>query len=474
MAEIEFNNNLSSELMRILECDQIEPGADVGYQICKLLWQFHPLGGKLVEKPITMAMCKPRSYEVETDPDERVVNAFEEVWKRMCIDEKIRNFFFLSRCYGAAAIGVGTEGSTSDSALPDFGLKEADVFINVWDPLNTAGSIVTSQDPNSPEFQQAKKTLAVQGQQWHSSRTQKVFHGTPIYLEYQASTFGFTGRSVFQRVLYPMKSYIQTMIANNLVSKKAGVLVAKTKQNGSVMNGIVAAATRRKREDVKLSENEGVLSIGVEDSIESLNLQNIDKALDTSRNNIISDIAAGSDVPAHLIKDEAFANGFGEGKEDSKSVSQYIDGVRQGIEPVMFFFERIIQYIAWNEDFYIALKSEYPDIITDDYKTTFYLWRREFKASWVELDEDSPDKQRESDSKMVKEASGIYAILAPNLDPENRATTAEWLASVINSTDSYGDTPLMLDVEALAAYQPPPPVQGDSYANEEKTDEEEE
>ncbi len=83
MAEIQINTNLSSELMQILDSDAIKPGTDVGYNTCKLLWQFHPLGGKLVEKPINMAMCKPRSYNVETDPDERVVRQFREVWERM-------------------------------------------------------------------------------------------------------------------------------------------------------------------------------------------------------------------------------------------------------------------------------------------------------------------------------------------------------------------------------------------------------
>jgi hypothetical protein len=457
MAEIHINNNLSSELAEILESDAIQPGTDVGYQTCKLLWQFHPLGGKLVEKPINMAMCKPRSYNVETDPDERVVRQFSEVWERMGLNEKIKNLFFVSRCYGAAAIGIGTDGASCKEPIPTFGLREEDVYINVWDPLNAAGSMVTDQNPNSRFFQQANATLKISGKNWHPSRTLKIFNGTPIYLEYQNSTFGFTGRSVFQRVLYPMKSYIGTMVANNLVAKKAGVLVAKTEQNGSVASGIMAVATGKKRENVKISENEGVLSIGKNDSIESLNLQNIDKALNAARDNIISDIAAGSDVPAMLIKEEAFSNGFGEGKEDSKAISQYVDGVRQVIEPVMDYFERMVRYIAWSEDFYNSLKNDFPDIITEDYQTTFQMWEREFDAQWQELVEESPDKRRESDSKVVQQAAGLFAILAPQLDPINRAMAADWLSSVTNATETYGDSPMIIDKDALSKYQPPLP-----------------
>lgn len=456
MAEIQLNTNLSSELCKILESDEIQPGTDVGYELCKLLWQYHPLGGKLVEKPITMAMCKPRLYNVETDPDERVVRQFEKVWKRMNMSERIKNLFFVSRCYGAAAIGVGSDGTACRDPLPTFGLQEEDVYINVWDPLNAAGSMVTDQNPNSRYFQQANKTLKISGKQWHHSRTLKIFNGTPIYLEYQNSTFGFTGRSVFQRVLFPMKSYVGTMTANDLVSQKAGVMVAKTAQNGSVISGIMAAAAKAKREIVKIARTGGVINIGTGDDIESLNLQNIDKALNAARDNIISDIASGSDVPAVLIKEEAFSNGFGEGTEDSKAISQYVDGVRETIAPVMEYFEQLVQYIAWTEDFFTSLKSDYPEIITEDYKTTFYQWRLEFTAKWQELVEESPDKHRESDSKVVQQAVAIFSSVSPQVDPSNRAILADWLSNVANSTKTYGDVPLIIDMGTLSKYQPPP------------------
>lgn len=457
MAEIQLNTNLSSELSKILESDEIQPGTDVGYELCKLLWQYHPLGGKLVEKPITMAMCKPRLYNVETDPDERVVRQFEKVWKRMEMTERIKNLFFVSRCYGAAAVGVGTDGTSCKEPLPTFGLQEEDVYINVWDPLNAAGSMVTDQNPNSRYFQQANKTLKISGKQWHHSRTLKLFNGTPIYLEYQNSTFGFTGRSVFQRVLYPMKSYVGTMTANDLVSQKAGVMVAKTAQNGSVISGIMAAAAKAKREIVKIARTGGVINIGTSDEIESLNLQNIDKALNAARDNIISDIASGSDVPAVLIKEEAFSNGFGEGTEDSKAISQYVDGVRETIAPTIEYFEQLVQYIAWTEDFYTSLKNDFPDIITEDYQTTFYLWRREFTAKWQELVEESPDKHRESDSKVVQQAVSLFSAVSPQVDPVNRANLADWLSNVANATKTYGDVPLIIDMDKLSKYQPPPP-----------------
>ena len=270
-----------------------------------------------------------------------------------------------------------------------------------------------------------------------------------------------------------MKSYIGTMTANDMVSQKAGVLVAKTAQNGSVLSGIMAAATKVKREIIKIARNGGVISIGDKDEVESLNLQNIDGALNASRDNIISDIASGSDVPSILIKEEAFSKGWGEGSEDSKAVSQYIDGVRQQIEPVMDYFEKLVQYIAWSEDFFNSLKNDFPDIITDDYQKTFFMWRREFTAKWQELVEESPDKRRESDSKVIQQATALYTALSQNLDPENRATAADWLTSIVNATQTYGDVPLIIDKEALANYIPPPPQELPNGNNQPGGEEEE-
>ncbi|HGJ5860610.1 MAG TPA: anti-CBASS protein Acb1 family protein [Arsenophonus nasoniae] len=456
MAEIETLNSSNSQLLNLLESTDIKPGSRAGYRLCKLLWAYHPLGGKLVEKPINMALCKPRSWNVKTDPDERVIKRFIEVWEKLNITQKIRDAYFTQRCYGASAIGVGTLNKKSDEYLDKKDLREDNIFINIFDPLNVAGSMVTSQDPNSPDFQQADLYLNVASEYWHPSRTVKIFNGSPIYLEYQNSAYGYTGRSVFLRSLYPLRSYLKTMEANEVIAEKTALIVAKTAQNSSVISGVMQKLGAIKRGFVKSGKNGNVLQIGKEDSIESLNMTNVDGPLSLSRDNIISDIASGSDIPAILLKEEAFTHGFGEGTEDSKAISQYIDGVRQEIDPVMKYFEELIQHIAWTEDFFDTLKNEYPDVFTDDYETTFYQWKDEFTASWQELVEESPNKRRESDAVVIQNAARIYAVLAPNLDPENKATLSDWLVSICNATETYKDNPCVLDVENLKNYQPTP------------------
>ncbi|EIK1039691.1 hypothetical protein LJU75_005036, partial [Salmonella enterica] len=41
-------------LSKILEGGSIEPGAQAGYELCKLIYLFHPLGGKMVDRPIKL------------------------------------------------------------------------------------------------------------------------------------------------------------------------------------------------------------------------------------------------------------------------------------------------------------------------------------------------------------------------------------------------------------------------------------
>lgn len=456
MADVQIITAANSQLLKLLDARAIQPGSPASYELCKMLWNYHPLGGKLVEKPISMALCKPRSWNVKTDPDERVIRRFQEVWDKLNITEKIRDVFFTARCYGAAAIGIGTIDQDSETELDKALLTEENVFINIFDPLNVAGSMVTSQDPNSPSFQQADLFLLVSGKNWHPSRTIKVFNGSPVYLAYQSSSYGYTGRSVFLRSLYPLRSYLKTMEANETIADKIALIIAKMAQNSSVISGIMQKIGSIKRSFVKSGQNGNVLQIGKDDNIKSLDLNNVEGPLKIARDNIISDIASGSDIPAILIKEEAFAQGFSDGSEDSKAISQYIDGVRQAINPVMGYFEDLIQYIAWNEEFYESVKEEHPDVYTDDYKTTFYQWKDEFTASWQELIDESPNERRDSDAKVIENAAKLFAILAPKLDPINVAKASDWLASISNSTETYKDNPLTLDLDALINYQPTP------------------
>jgi len=450
MAEVTINN------AEILGASRIQPGDQASYETCKALWEYHPLGGKLVEKPVNMALFKRRLYALEDDPGNRIITQFEDAWTRLEITQKIKNLHYVIRCYGAGAIGVGNQGAATADALDLWKLREEDLYISVFDPLNTAGSMVSNQDPNSPNFQAPNKVVTIQGAAWHPSRTLRLFNGAPIYLSFQNSTFGYTGRSVFQRVLYPMQSYLKTMPVNDMVAEKAGLLIVKRVQNSSTVSGLMGFSGKKKREMVKEAITGNVLEVGKDDSVESLNLQNVDDALKGALENIIASIAAGSDTPARLINDEAFALGFSDGTEDSKSVAQHIDGVRQTLDSSIEFFEKIVQHIAWSEDFYAALSAEYPDYVAErTYKEMFYVWQRDFSSKWAPLLEEPKKEQQEGEAKLIDQVVKLFTALTARIDQANYATAVEWVADIANTLPSIKETPLLIDYEALAAYTPP-------------------
>lgn len=56
-------------------------------------------------------------------------------------------------------------------------------------------------------------------------------------------------------------------------------------------------------------------------------------------------------MPAIILNSETFAQGFGEGTEDARSVAVYIDNIREWLDPLYAFFVRVCQYRAWSIDF---------------------------------------------------------------------------------------------------------------------------
>lgn len=44
--DFEIGSCSHSELMALLDSDDIQPGSTVGYQTCKTVYLYHPLGGR--------------------------------------------------------------------------------------------------------------------------------------------------------------------------------------------------------------------------------------------------------------------------------------------------------------------------------------------------------------------------------------------------------------------------------------------
>lgn len=456
MTTVELSGSaLNSALEDLLMSDDIVPGSDISYQLCKTIYTHHPLGGKIVDKPLTIAFSQDRKITVPDGPEERLVEAFTREWKRINANANILNVARLSRIYGIASLVAGVKDKPTNKPLSVDDYVSDDLFFNAADPLNTSGSLILNQNPNASDFQKPQGDLTLAGQTYHKSRCVVLFNESPIYIDFTTSAFGFVGRSVFQRILFPMKSYVQTMITDDMVARKAGVLVAKIKTGGSVIDKTMSAVLRVKRRLLKEAKTDNVINIGTEDAVETLNLQNADTAMLTSRNNILSNIAAGAPMPAKLLTDETYAEGFGEGTEDAKDVARYIDNIRLSLAPLFDFFDQIVMYRAWNKDFYAALQNEFPEYRSIPYESAFYRWKNSFEAVWPSLLVEPESKQVEVSKVKFESMISVAGVMLAQADPENKARIMQWICDNINAEKHMFTSPLLVDAEAMANYQPP-------------------
>jgi hypothetical protein len=304
---IDNTTAVGTSLQSLLVCDEIVPGSDISYQLCKTIYMYHPLGAKMTDSPIKMAQSQERKIAVSDECEEALVKAFNEEWKKIEADSIIFNTLRLSRIYGISTCALLVNGKESNVPIDYSDLWRSEINFNVFDPLNTSGSLVGNLQPNDKEFLKFKNGVTVQGQVYHPSRVCIVLNEDPIYIGYTNSSFGYVGRSVYQRSLFPLKSFINSIITDDMVTRKAGVLIAKLKQPGSIIDNVMQTLAGIKRNILQQAQNNNVVSISTEEEVESLNLQNVSPAFGDARRNILENIAVSADMPAKILNSETFA-----------------------------------------------------------------------------------------------------------------------------------------------------------------------
>jgi hypothetical protein len=442
---------IGTPLTQILMSDNIELGSGASYELCKLIYSYHPLGAKLVDTPVELAQSQGRTINVPGPAEERVRKAFRDEWKKIDADRLIANCVRLGRIYGISSIAIMIKDEDPTKPLDFAKLAEKKMVFNVFDPLNTAGSLVMNQNPNEAGFLKPI-SIKVQGQPYHITRTAIFQNEDPIYLDYTSSAYGYVGRSVYQRALFPLKSFLQSMITDDLVTKKAGVIIAKLKAPGSIINNVMQAIAGVKRQLLKEAVVGNVLNIGTEESIESLNLQNVDTAARSARKNILENIAAAAGMPAKLVNSETLAVAFAEGEEDAKAIARFIDRLRETMQPLYDYFTRIVQFRAWNYEFYESLKADHEEYAQKTFNEAFTEWHNHFICYW-------PSLLTEPDSEKIKVANvklrSIVALmdtLLPMCDPESMELLIEASVDNFNDMKILFPTPFKIDAKKMAKF----------------------
>lgn len=444
-------SSLGGSLQQLLMADDIVPGADPSYQLCKTIYLYHPLGAKMAEKPITVAMSQKRKLTVPDAPPE-VIEEFEREWTKLKADYHIFDVMRLSRIYGISSIVLLVDDKIDDTPLDYSTLWKKKVAFNDLDPLNTAGSLVLSQIPTRPEFNKPV-TVRTNGETAHPTRFEVMLNEQPIYLSFTASTYGFSGRSVYQRALYPLKSYVRGMIANDMILMKLGLLVMKLTNPGSIIDGIMQAVGAIKRGYLKIAQTGQVLQVGTTEEVETLNMQNVEGAGKYARDNILKDIASAMDAPSRILDDETFASGLAEGSEDAKEIVQYIETIRTKMGPLYRFMDRVCMYRAWSPEFFERIKAQYPDLIGDrNYADCFMEWRESFHAEWPSLLIEPESDAVEVEKVKVESVLATAQTLLPLMDPENKLRVIRWVNDNVSENKRLYPHALDLDEDALETW----------------------
>jgi hypothetical protein len=458
-------SQIGNALQELLMAGNIQPGDAPSYQICKTIYAYHPLGSKMVDAPIKMAMAQKREISITDASEDIIREAFEEQWKKDEADKSIAQLASIARIYGVGSIIVGAKDIDPSQEIPPEKYSEIPIYFNVLDPLNTAGSLVLNQDPNAPDFQK-HRGVSVAGQPYHRSRSVTLMNEAPVYIEYTNSAFGFVGRSVYQRALFPLKSFVQTMIADDVIACKNAVLVAKMKGPGSVINNMMAQVSGIKRALLQEAKNTNVINIDVAEAIETLDMNNVDGSGTFARTNILKNIATAADMPAKLLENETMVAGFGEGSEDAKHIAKYLDSIREWMSPAYDFFDQIIMRRAWNPDFFEVVKAKYPEKYDGmEYNTAFQMWRNSFQAVWPNPNKD-PEIEVKMEETRQKAVLSMLEILMPTLDKANKARVIQWAIENAGENKLLFPMPLVLDYEELEAHMPDGMPYGDNDEHE--------
>ena len=446
------SSGLGTPLTKILMSDNIELGSSASYELCKLMYSYHPIGAKLVDVPVELAQSQGRTINIPGPAEDRVRKAFLDEWKNLNCDRIIANCVRIARIYGISSIAAMVLDDKDPSKPMDFvTLADKKMTFNVFDPLNTAGSLIMNQNPNEISYLKPI-SISVQGQPYHITRTVIYQNEDPIYLDYTTSAWGYVGRSVYQRALFPLKSFLQSMITDDLVTKKAGVIVAKLKPPGSIVNEMMQRVSGIKRALLKEAVVGNVLNISIEEEIESLDLQNIDTSARSARKNILENIAAAAGMPAKLVNSETLAVAFAEGEEDAKAIARFIDKLRETMQPLYEYFTRIVQFRAWNRDFYQAIQSDHKDYKEKEFNEAFMDWTNHFVAAWPSLLTEPDSEKIKVSNVKLRSIVAMLETLLPMADPDSMAKLLEWAADNFNDLKNLFPTPLVLDYDKMAKY----------------------
>jgi hypothetical protein len=127
-----------------------------------------------------------------------------------------------------------------------------------------------------------------------------------------------------------------------------------------------------------------------------------------------------------------------------------MDRLRETMDPVYRFLDRIVMHRAWTPTFFNALRKRFPEKFEEiTYREAFYDWANSFQAVWPSYLREPDHEQVKVDDTKMKAAISVYQILEFSFDPENKARLIQWIADAVTNNKLLYSSPLMLDYQKL-------------------------
>jgi hypothetical protein len=160
-----------------------------------------------------------------------------------------------------------------------------------------------------------------------------------------------------------------------------------------------------------------------------------------------------------------------EGQEDAKQIATFINRERVEMRPLYAFMDQIVQRRAWSPAFYKTVQKLRPEYERVPYETAFYQWSNSFTASWPNLLAEPDSKKLESEKIRFEAVVSLFEALTPAVNvQENKAALLAWVADEVNSRRELFSSPLVIDEQIEAEYEPPAPLPAGDFEPRPETD----
>lgn len=373
---------------------------DLSYIECRDIYRYWALGKRMATALPNFAMSAGRVIKCGFDIPE-ANKALVEASIELDIEGIAHRASVYARIYGISFI-YATSNYESHKSIPYEYMQSGKPFkFNVLDPLSAGGQIIIDNDPLSPTFS-LPIDLRIQGKTIHNQRLQICTNDIPLYLQFNPSSYSFSGPSIYQNMTLLIRSWNRAIISIQRLATKASALILKAKDSGGVTNGVQNYAMQKNLEFIRRIENDGIASIKVGEELEFFQLTGI-KEIDTIIQKIQNALMmALNDTPSGILLDNYLSTGLADGDNDMKAIIIAVEKFRKDIlTPIYKFLDKYIQYKAYTPELLDYIRNNYDYFAEMNNEEILAELMQSYSFSFNDIYPQTENEQADTNSKRL-------------------------------------------------------------------------